>query len=86
VTSSIYESSRDVARVLAHIKQYSVSCELRKKAEMSFAQLKRIHGLGRLRLRKPYGAHAEFILAAPAQNPKKLAKLAPQGRAIAKAA
>jgi hypothetical protein len=36
VTSSIYESSRDVARVLAHTKQYSVSCELREKAEMSF--------------------------------------------------
>lgn len=53
---------------------------------MSFAQLKRIHGLGRLRLRETYGAHAEFILAATAQKLKKLAKLAPQGRAIAKAA
>ena len=45
---------------------------------MSFAHLKRIHGLGRLRLRGPYGAHDEFILAATAQNLKKLAKLVPK--------
>jgi hypothetical protein len=53
---------------------------------MSFANLKRIHGLGRLRLRGPYGAHEEFILAANARNLKKLAKLAPQGNLITKAA
>ena len=49
---------------------------------MSFAHLKRIHGLGWLRLRGPCGAHDEFILAATAQNLKKLAKLAPQGNLI----
>jgi len=70
VTRSIFESSRDVARQLAQTKQYSVSCKLRKKVEMSFAHLKRIHGLGRLRLRGPCGAHDEFILAATAQNLK----------------
>jgi len=86
VTRSIYETSRDVARVLAQTKQYSISCKLRKKVEMSFAHLKRIHGLGRLRLRGPCGAHDEFILAATAQNLKKLAKLAPQGSPITKAA
>ena len=86
VTRSIYESSRDVARVIRQTKQYSVSCKLRKKVEMSFAHLKRIHGLGRLRLRGPCGAHDEFILAATAQNLKKLAKLAPQGSPITKAA
>jgi len=79
-------TSRDVARVLAQTKQYSVSCKLRKKVEMSFAHLKRIHGLGRLRLRGPCGAHDEFILAATAQNLKKLAKLALQGSSITKAA
>ena len=52
---------------------------------MSFAHLKRIHGLGRLRLRGPCGAHDGFILAATAQNLKKLAKLAPQGNPIIKA-
>jgi hypothetical protein len=86
VTRSIFESSRDVARQLAQTRQYSVSCKLRKKVEMSFAHLKRIHGLGRLRLRGPCGAHDEFILAATAQNLKKLAKLAPNQNRIGKAA
>ena len=84
MTGSIYESSRDVARILAQTKEYSVSCKLRKKVEMSFAHLKRIHGLGRLRLRGPCGAHDEFILAATAQNLKKLAKLAPNHNPIGK--
>ena len=70
VTGSIYETPRDVARVLAQTMQYSISCKLRKKVEMSFAHLKRIHGLGRLRLHGPRGAHDEFILAATAQNLK----------------
>jgi len=77
VTRSIYEASRDVARVLSQTQQYAISRKLRKKVEMSFAHLKRIHGLGRLRLRGPCGAHDEFLLAATAQNLKKLAKLAP---------
>lgn len=77
VTRSIYEASRDTARALAQTPQYAISRKLRKKVEMSFAHLKRIHGLGRLRLRGPCGAHDEFILAATAQNLKKLAKLAP---------
>lgn len=77
VTRSIYEPSRDVARALSQTQQYAISRKLRKKVEMSFAHLKRIHGLSRLRLRGPCGAHDEFILAATAQNLKKLAKLAP---------
>lgn len=36
-----------------------------------------VRGLERRRLRGPCGAHDEFILAATAQNCKKLAKLAP---------
>ena len=85
VTRSIFETSRHVARALAQTKQYSVSCKLRKKVDMSFAHLKRIHGLGRLRLRDPCGAHDAFILAATAQSLKKLAKLVPQGSPITKA-
>jgi len=76
VTLSSYEASRYVARAVSQTQQYAISCKLRKKVEMSFAHLKRIHGLGRLRLRGPCGAHDEFILAATAQNLKKLAKLA----------
>jgi hypothetical protein len=42
---------------------------------MLFAHLKRILRLGRLRLRGPSGARDEFLLAATAQNLRKLAKL-----------
>ena len=43
-----------------------------------FAHLKRILNLARLRLRGPNGAKDEFLLAAIAQNLRKLAKLRPQ--------
>lgn len=75
VTRTIFESSRDEARRLAQTREYAISRKLRKKVEMSFAHLKRIHGLGRLRLRGPCGANDEFLLAATVQNLKKLAKL-----------
>ncbi len=77
VTRSIYEPSRNVARAIAQTAQYAISCKLRKKVEMLFAHLKRILGLGRLRLRGPCGARDEFLLAATAQNLRKLAKLIP---------
>ena len=44
---------------------------------MLFAHLKRILKLDRLRLRGPTGARDEFLLAATAQNLRKLAKLIP---------
>jgi len=47
----------------------------RKRIEMRFAHLKRILRLGRLRLRGPCGAQDEFVLAAIAQNLRRLAKL-----------
>lgn len=75
VTRSVHEPSRDVARAIAKTTQYAISCKLRKKVEMLFAHLKRILGLGRLRLRGPCGARDEFHLAATAQNLRKLAKL-----------
>jgi len=46
----------------------------RKKVEMLFAHLKRIMRLDRLRLRGPSGAHDEFVLAATAQNLRRMAK------------
>jgi hypothetical protein len=46
----------------------------KKKVEMLFAHLKRIMKLDRLRLRGPSGAHDEFILAATAQNLRRMAK------------
>jgi hypothetical protein len=42
---------------------------------MRFAHLKRILKLGRLRLRGPRGAQDEFVLAAIAQNLRRLATL-----------
>ena len=69
------EDARDVARSLANTPAYERSRHLRKKIEMLFAHLKRILRLGRLRLRGPSGARDEFLLAATAQNLRKLAKL-----------
>ena len=45
-----------------------------KKVEMLFAHLKRIMKLDRLRLRGLTGAHDEFLLAAAAQNLRRMAK------------
>jgi hypothetical protein len=46
----------------------------RKKIEMLFAHLKRILKLDRLRLRGLSGAQNEFLLAATAQNLRRMAK------------
>ena len=74
---SIHEGARDMARVIARSSEGKTSRRLRKKVEMLFAHLKRILKLDRLRLRGPTGAHDEFLLAATAQNLRKLAKLIP---------
>ena len=77
ITASEFEGARQMARDIAKTKDYAISCKLRKKVEMLFAHLKRILGLRRLRLRGPCGANDEFLLAATAQNLRKLAKLFP---------
>ena len=77
ITREEHEDARQVARDIAKTKQYAVSMRLRKKVEMLFAHLKRILGLGRLRLRGPCGVQDEFTLAATAQNLRKMAKLIP---------
>jgi transposase len=77
VTRSIYEGARDFARDIAKTDAYVTSRRERKKVEMLFAHLKRILKLDRLRLRGPCGARDEFLLAATAQNLRKLAKLIP---------
>ena len=77
ITRSEFEGARQMARDIAKTDEYAISCKLRKKVEMLFAHLKRILGLGRLRLRGPCGANDEFLLAATAQNLRKLAKLIP---------
>jgi hypothetical protein len=77
VPRSVYEGARDLAREIAQTDAYVVSRRERKKVEMLFAHLKRILRLDRLRLRGPRGARDEFLLAATAQNLRKLAKLIP---------
>ena len=82
ITREEHEDARQVARDLANTEEYQIAMKLRKKAEMLFAHLKRILGLGRLRLRGPCGANDEFLLAATAQNLRKLAKIL--GKALAR--
>jgi transposase len=77
VPRSIHEGARDMARAIAKSWEGHVSRRLRKKIEMLFAHLKRILRLDRLRLRGPTGARDEFLLAATAQNLRKMAKLIP---------
>ncbi len=77
VTRSIHEGARDVARDIARTDAYVTSRRERKKVEMLFAHLKRILKLDRLRLRGPCGARDEFLLAATAQNLRKMARLIP---------
>jgi transposase len=86
ITRSIYEAARDVARDIAKTRLYRQSRKDRKKVEMLFAHLKRILNLTRLRLRGMSGARDEFLLAAIAQNLRRLAKSwhpPPPGRALA---
>ncbi len=79
VLRSIHEGARDLARDLSETDAYLTSRRERKKVEMLFAHLKRILKLDRLRLRGPNGAKDEFLLAATAQNLRKMAKLLPGG-------
>ena len=63
-----------MVRALAATEAYAQSRKDRKKVEMLFAHLKRILKLDKLRLRGFSGAQDEFLLAATAQNLRKMAK------------
>jgi Transposase DDE domain len=75
IARSVHEAARDKARAIAKSEAYVVTCREPKKVEMLFAHLNCILRLDRLRLRDPSGAKDEFLLAATAQNLRKLAKL-----------
>ncbi|MGB6921840.1 MAG: transposase, partial [Methyloceanibacter sp.] len=77
ISRDIDEDARDFVRSLASTPAFEQSRRERKRIEMLFAHLKRILKLGRLRLRGPRGAQDEFLLAAIAQNLRKLARLRP---------
>jgi transposase len=74
IARSIHEDARDVARAIAMTDAYEQSGKDRKKVEMLFAHLKRILKLDKLRLRGFSGAKDEFLLAATAQNLRRMAK------------
>ncbi|CAD6560863.1 transposase [Paraburkholderia sabiae] len=74
IARSVYESARDKVRAIAKTPAYRQSRKDRKKVEILFAHLKRVMKLDRLRLRGPSGAHDEFLLAATAQNLRRMAK------------
>ena len=76
VTRNIYQDERDKVRALQETPEFARSVHLRKKVEMRFAHLKRHMGFRRLRLRGISGASDEFLLAAAAQNVRKLTRLA----------
>ena len=78
IPRDIDEDARDFVRSLAGTPAFEQSRHERKRIEMLFAHLKRILKLGRLRLRGPRGAQDEFLLAATAQNLRKLAMLRPE--------
>jgi hypothetical protein len=87
VVRSVHETARDEARRIAATPEYKQSRRQRKKVEMLFAHLKRILKLDRLRLRGPSGVHDEFLMAATAQNLRRMAKwLMPEGKQSNKAA
>jgi transposase len=81
IARSIYEGARDVARTVCATPAYEQSRKDRKKVEMLFAHLKRVLKLDRLRLRGLSGARDEFLMAAAAQNLRRMAKwLAPKAK------
>jgi len=74
IARSIHEDAQNVARRIYMTPEYQRSrCE-RKKIEVLFAHLKRILKLDKLRLRGFSGAQDEFLLAATAQNLRRMAK------------
>jgi transposase len=74
IPRSVHEAARDAARSLGGTAAYQQSRKDRKKVEILFAHLKRILKLDRLRLRGRSGAQDEFLLAATAQNLRRMAR------------
>ena len=75
IPRSVHEEARNVARKIMLSDEYQQSRHQRKKVEMMFAHLKRTLKLDRLRLRGLRNAQDEFLLAATAQNLRRMAKV-----------
>ena len=69
-----YEEARQTVRDLAKTEKYQRSKRQRYKVERLFGELKTRINLRRLRLRRLRGASEQFLMAATAQNIKRLVK------------
>ena len=76
IARDVNEATRDHVRSLMNTEAYRQSARERKKIETRFGDVKRNLGFTRLRLRGLSGARDEFLLAATAQNLRRLARLA----------
>jgi len=72
------ESVRQAVRALAGTPAYERSRRARYKIEALFAELKQRMRLGRVRLRRLWNVSEQFLLAATAQNLKRLARFLAQ--------
>jgi hypothetical protein len=70
----IHEPARQRARELATTPAFALSQRARKKVEALFEELKNQIGLRRLRLRRIKFVREQFLLAASAQNLKRLVR------------
>lgn len=75
VLRSVHEDARDQAHQLAGTPEFARSRNQRKKVEMLFAHLKTTLRFERMRLRGLSGARDEFLLAAVAQNLRRMVRL-----------
>lgn len=75
ITRSIYEDARDIARAMNKTPEYQQAKKDRKKVEVLFAHLKKILRFDQLRLRGLSGASDEFLLAATAQNLRRMVRV-----------
>ena len=74
----IHEAARQRARELAATPAFAQAQRQRKKVEALFAELKNQIGLRRLRLRRMKFVREQFLLAAAAQNMKRLVRFLSQ--------
>ena len=77
IAHSIHEAARDKPAQSQRPRPTLSHVANERRSRCSSPHLKRILTLDRLRLRGPKGAKDEFLLAASAQNLRKLAKLIP---------
>ena len=77
VPRSIYEGARDMARATSPSPRKVASRGGSARRSRCCSRTSSASSLDRLRLRGPNGARDEFLLAATAQNLRKLAKLIP---------